>query len=137
MHLRLAMYLRTAITRSGISSGQFAVGHPVEDGWADDGRASLVDWLAGWARREIRFGLYIMSLRTASQFANRHFWKRDQLRPDSCLPLSSRGCTDRGRASIAGRLVSGKISRERRLSLHTSPFANSHFHLRLRLARNV
>jgi len=46
MHLRLAMYLRTAISPSGISGGPIAVGHLVEDERIYDGRSSLIDWLA-------------------------------------------------------------------------------------------
>ena len=69
-------------------------------------RAIIAGRLAsGWARREIRFGLYIMSLRTASQFANRHFWKRDQLRPDSCRYRVEVVLTEAGRASPVGWLA--------------------------------
>jgi len=65
MHLRLAMYLRTAITRSGISSGPIAVGHPIEDERIYDGRSSLIDWLAWRPSLVGRYKIWPMHLRLA------------------------------------------------------------------------
>jgi len=82
MHLRLAIYLRTAISRNGISAGPIAVGKKCggrpDLRWAiiAGRRASITADLDGRGNSSrTPFSLYI-------EFANRHISKRDQRRPD-------------------------------------------------------